>query len=237
MRGLNLSNLVDSCEGNFDIDKQDGIDRRLFLKGMGIISATLALTPHSLLAQADGEKKEWHDLVNNFIFTVADGSQATTMSAQLSQASLVRVSWNGPFHWDYAAPFIFKGSTIESQRVICGNGFQVVQLPYYDVGCPCNDYRDLNPAEMKAVIHQDEIDRFGCVLAPASQRVPFNNDHARYVRRAAANYPEINLADWEVPAERKMVGNGKAHTGFHLVHKTRTRYGKPKTQFIVSDDI
>jgi hypothetical protein len=88
------------------------------------------------------------------------------------------------------------------------------------------------------VIDPFERERFDCVLAPAGPRVPLNNDHARYVGRAAAEYEDIDLNDWYVPAERRMVGKGRARTGFHLVHKTqRTSSGKPKTEFIVSSDI
>jgi hypothetical protein len=234
---VSLSNLRVNSDENPSIENQSGVDRRLFLKGFGILSTALVLTPKSLLAQTDAEAREWHDLVNNFIFTVACGSQANAMSDQLRKSSVVRVSWNGPFHWGFAAPFIFKGATIESQTVICDNGFQLVQLPYYDQSCPCNDHSDLNAAEMKTVIHDDEMDRFKCVLTPAGQRVPFNNDHARYVARAATHYPDIDLNDWNVTAERKMAGNGRSHTGFHLAHRTRTRYGKPKTEFIISGDI
>jgi hypothetical protein len=220
-------------------DKVEGIHRRHFLKGLGIVTATLTLAPQVVLADTDAEAQEWYDLVNNFIFTVANGSQAQAMATQLSQMKIYHQTWSRTStHWAHATPFIFDGATISSQRVRCDNGFQLVKLPYYDNTCPCNDFTDLNVAEVKTVIHPNETKRWGCVMAPAGERVPFNNDHANYVERAAEKYPEINLNEWKVTAERPMVGRGRRRTGFHLTHKTkRAASGRVKTDFIISSDI
>lgn len=239
MRDLNIDNVADLSEAKFNVDDDRGINRRQVLKGLGIVTATLVLAPKSLLAQTDSEAQEWRDLVHKFIFTVSNGPQARAMESQLEQMTMYRVTRSRPsFHWAYASEFIFDGSRITSQQVICGNGFQIIELPSYDADCPCNDFRDLNRAEIATVIDPFERERFGCVLAPASPRVPLNNDHARYVGKAAAEYRDRDLNDWYVPAERQMIGNGRVRTGFHLVHRTqKTPSGKPKTDFIVSSDI
>jgi hypothetical protein len=147
MHDLNIDNVADLSKAKFHTDDDRGINRRQVLRGLGIVTATLALAPKNLFAQTDSEAQEWYDLVHDFIFTVSNGSQARAMASQLQQMTMYRVSRSGgPFHWAYASGFIFDGSRITSQRVICGNGFQLVQLPSYDADCPCNDFRDLNRA-------------------------------------------------------------------------------------------
>jgi hypothetical protein len=239
MRNLNLSNIAAPVNEASGAEDKSGIKRRQFLQTIGVAGIALALSPENLFAQSAGEAKEWRDLVTNFIFTVADDGQARVITSQLNRASIYYQSRDGsPFHDFYSAPHIFVGSTIDSQRVICGNGFQVVQLPYYDVGHPCRSVNDLNASEIFRVIDPDEIKRFGCVLTPDGSRTPLDyNDHAKYLGKAASDYG-MNINEWEVPYKRRLTGVGRAHTGYHFIHKTqRTVHGRPRTDFIVSSDI
>ena len=59
-----------------------GVLRRQFLQTIGVAGMALALSPKSLFAQAPSEAKEWRDLVNRFIFVVAEPSQAQAMTNQ-----------------------------------------------------------------------------------------------------------------------------------------------------------
>jgi hypothetical protein len=216
-----------------------GVLRRQFLQTLGVVGIAAALSPESLFAQAPSEDKEWRDLVNNFIFVVAEPSQAQAMTAQLNRTQVYYQSRQGlPLHMAHSSPYIFVGSNIDPRRVICENGFQVVQLPYYDSGCPCRGVNDMNASEIYRITDPDEIKRFGCVLVPDGPRTQLDySDHAHYVGRAASDY-QLNVNDWYVPYKRKVSGRRRSHTGYQFVHRTRRNvHGKPVTDFIVSGDI
>jgi hypothetical protein len=219
-------------------DSQGGVRRRHFLQTIGVASLALALSRKTLFAQAPSEAKEWRDLVNRFVYVIADPAQAQTMTAQLNRTPVYYQSReSAPLHTAYSSPHIFVGSTIDPRRVICENGFQVAQLPYYDKDCPCRGVNDINASEIYRVTDPDEMKRFGCVLVPDGPRTEINySDHAKF-GRAASEY-SLNVNDWYVPYKRRMTGPRRAHTGYHFVHRTkRTVHGKPVTDFIVASDI
>jgi hypothetical protein len=220
-------------------DGQGGVLRRHFLQTLGLVGVVAALSPRSLLAQVPSEEKQWRDLVNRFIYVVAEPSQARAMTTQLNRTPVEFESREGtPLHMAYSSPYVFVGSSISPRRVICENGFQVVRLPYYDRNCPCGSGNDVNATEMYRVTDPDEIKRFGCVMVPDGPRTQIDySDHAHYIGRTAEEYG-LNVNDWTVPYKRRLVGPRRAHTGYQFVHRTRRNvHGKPVTDFIVSSDI
>jgi len=236
--GLNLNAPAQNATAP-GADGQGGVLRRHFLQTLGLIGVAATLSPKSLFAQAPSEAKEWRDMVNRFIYSVADRPQANAMTAQLNRTPLYYQSREGlELHAAYSSPHIFVGSTIDPQRVICENGFQVVKLPYYDSGCPCRRVNDINASEIYRVTDPAEINRFGCVLVPDGPRSQLDySDHAHYVGETARKY-ELNVNEWYVPYKRRFAGPHRSHTGYHFVHRTRRDvHGKPVTDFIVSSDI
>jgi hypothetical protein len=211
------------------------VGRRQFLQTVGVAGAALALTPKLALAQ-HSEFARWRDTVNDFVYTVCTTERrAGVITARLRSISLKWAPEYRDFHYYHAAPLIFVDS-ISPEQVICGNGFQVNQYPFYDELCPCGSVADLNAYEIRRVINAGEIERFKCVLTPHGRRMPVEGyaDHANY-RRAAEPYP-INPDDYKPVAKRLYrKKNGRAVVGYQIADKRDLAANvKPKMDMLLS---
>jgi hypothetical protein len=100
-----------------------------------------------------------------------------------------------------------------------------------------------------AIASDYEQRRFDCVVTPTDHRRPYDekNDHvvgvydeawSHYTKESATSSAPVNRNDWTPIYTRRVTGHGKAHTGFHVIHNyKRDALGKPKTQFIIANDI
>jgi hypothetical protein len=225
---------IDSFE-----EKASLTSRRQFLKTIGIACVGLAVSSDHILAASsakpESEAMIWRDRVTGFVFTVCSDSRARVINSRLAQASIVQAPSSRGFHSLFSAPFIFVGVDIDPEKVTCGNGFEVRSFPYYDVECPCRSTNDLNAIEIRSISNAGEIERFGCVLAPASQRMPMEyQDHALY-RRLVSEY-NLNPDDFDVGYKRVFTGRGKAHLGYQITHKTkRGPTGKSLSDFLLAN--
>ncbi|MDQ3802714.1 MAG: twin-arginine translocation signal domain-containing protein [Acidobacteriota bacterium] len=193
------------------------ISRRRFLQAVGLAGVAIALSPSDSSAQSS-DMARWRDRVTGFVYTVCSDSRARAITSQLDRA---RVEWaprTRDFHYYYAAPLIFIGTTIGPEEVICGNGFEVNQFPFYDVRCPCNGISDLNAFEIRRVTNASEIRYNGCVMAPISRRIPLENaDHANY-RRTASAYG-LNPDEYTPEYKRVFRGRSRAVYGFQIAER------------------
>jgi hypothetical protein len=234
---------------NFPLNHADGdagnalqVKRRQFLQTIGIAGIALALFPKELFGQCTcAEVHLWRDTVNGLIYSVADGRQASAMVATLNNASIDWNNKNNPsFHDYYASPYLFRGAAIENESVVCGNGFQVNQLPRYDAYNPCRSNSDLNAPEIQTITDPAVIARVNCVLTPNDYRTQVNmssSDHSTSYERAAIENG-IVTSEWHPPVyRRRFRGNSKSYIGHLIYHKTEKERGYPKTKFIVSRDI
>jgi len=217
----------------------EAFGRRNFLRltGLAAVGFGFAASTKNVFAQST-EPAVWREAVARLIYTVAGCERlAEYLVSQLNQTPLYRAAVSNELHDYYSSPLVFGKPHIDPRRVICDNGFHVNRLPFYDAEFPCRDFNDLNHPEIQTVTDPGEIHRFGCVLTPDGPRTQFErSDHAHY-HELAERY-SINTSEWEVPSyKRRLRSHARAHTGYHIIHKTETRYGKPKTDFIVSKDI
>ncbi|HEY9405717.1 MAG TPA: twin-arginine translocation signal domain-containing protein [Pyrinomonadaceae bacterium] len=220
-------------------EKSPQVKRRQFLQTVGLVGVGLALAPNIVLAQ-HSDFKRWRDRVNGFVYSVCeDESRARTITSQLNSTGL---QWRGEttdFHYYYAAPIIFAGGMILSERVICNNGFEVKRYPFYDHQYPCQHVTDLNAFEIRCVTNPVEIKEYGCVMAPHGRRRSLEGyaDHANY-RRVAKTY-DIDPDQFEPEYKRVFKGNKRAVIGYQIAHKTAVgTNGKPEKGVILdSSDI
>ena len=213
--------------------------RRSFLQraAMASVGFGLVLSAKNTLAQYS-EEDVWRAIVGGLVYTIAGCQQvAAYIISRLNRSPLSRTSSAGDLHDYFRPPFVFGRPPIDPQRVICDNGFEVNRFPFYDAEYPCRNFSDLNAPEILTVTNPHEIRRFDCVLTPDGPRTQLERgDHAKY--HDLAEHYDINPREWELPSyKRRLIGHGKAHTGYHIIHKTEIRSGKPRTEFIVSKDI
>jgi hypothetical protein len=212
-------------------EKTQPLKRRQFLKtvgGAGVILAGLTLLPKNVLAgsttaepacQEPLEAGLWRDRVNGFIYDVCDNRRAREIGSLISRARVEYRPLTRNFHYYYSAPLIFVGTTISPEEVVCGNGFELNRYPFYDVQCPCGGINDLNAFEIRRVTNDKEIARFGCVLAPHTERSSITyNDHADY--RQTASLYGLNPDQFDVPYKRVFKGRGRARYGYQISDKT-----------------
>lgn len=217
-------------------EKATPFKRRQFLQTVGLAGVALALAPKVVLAE-DSDFVRWRDTVTGFIYTVCEDRRRADWI--VSQVSNARLRWASPtrdFHYYYAAPILFVGTTVSPVEVICGNGFAVDLYPFYDQQCPCGSINDLNAHEMKRVANANEIKEYKCVLTPYDRRSPLEYaDHANY-RRTASNYG-LNPDQYEPVAKRVFRGKRRAVYGFQIVEKTPSGpNGKPKKDVLLSSE-
>lgn len=201
--------------------------RRQFLQTIGLAGVGLALSSkyglaassRSVLTMSENAV-EWRDRVTGFVFSVCSASRAKAINSRIVKANMLVAPTPRDFHSFFSAPFVFDGMTIDPEKVTCGNGFELRSFPYYDVECPCRSTNDLNSIEIRSICDAGEVERFGCVLAPASQRMPMeSSDHWPY-RQLASDYG-LNPNEFKVEYKRVFTGLGKAHLGYYISHKTR----------------
>lgn len=195
------------------------LGRRLFMKTIGFVGVGLALSSKAVFAQ-NNEAGLWRDRVSGFVHTVCNSRRADSISAHIYRAGLQYTPPTNDFHYYYAAPFIFVGMTISPEEVICGNGFEVNRFPFYDERCPCGNITDLNAFEIRRVSNGKEMARYGCVLAPASNRTRLEYaDHADY-RRTASEYG-LNPDLYKPEYKRVFAGRGRAYRGYQISDRTQ----------------
>lgn len=216
-------------------EKPIHLGRRPFIKTIGLIGVGLAVSSKAVFAQSD-EAGRWRDRVSGFVYAVCNSRRADAISAQIYRAGLQYAPATSNFHYSFAAPLIFVGMTISPEEVICGNGFEVNRFPFYDVRCPCGNITDLNAHEIKRVTNGKEMAQYGCVLAPASNRVPLEYaDHADY-RRTVAEYG-LNPDQYKPEYKRVFTGHGRAYRGYQIADKTQVGpNNKPLRDVLLSSD-
>jgi hypothetical protein len=188
------------------------------LQTLGLVGVGLALSPKGLFAQPS-DVGVWRDRVTGFVYTVCNDRRAQAINEQLFRARLEYAPSATDFHSYYSAPYVFVGTTIDPEEVICGNGFEVNRFPFYDVACPCRGVNDLNGHEIRRITNSKEMEYYGCVLAPSSRRMAVEaRDHADYLR--TISYYPYDPADFNVAYKRTFTGRGRSYIGYHVVHKT-----------------
>jgi hypothetical protein len=244
MRNLHL-NTIDHSLNNQLSGQRGGVLRRQFLKTVGMVGVGLTLWPKDTLAIAPSEADDWIQTVLILICAIFDCRKAEELRSLLYAMGVHDAPAATTFHERYRVPYLFGRPGIDPVHAICQNGFQITGYPYYDAEFPCRNFSDLNHAEIMAIASPHEIQRFDCVLTATGSREPLEaNDHAVYqellshYKESENSYSSLSPRDWTPIYKRKVSGHGKAHTGFHIIHNTKTnRFGKPKSQFIVAKDI
>jgi hypothetical protein len=218
-----------------DPEKSLHVQRRQFMKAVGLIGVSLALFPEDVFAQ-DSEAGLWRDRVTGFVETVCSDRRATSINSLLYAANIYRAPRTTDFHYYYSAPFIFVGTIISPEEVICGNGFEVNRFPFYDVRCPCAGITDLNAFEIRRITNKNDIKQYGCVLAPHSTRMPLAYaDHADY-RRTASVYG-LDPDKYQPDYKRVFKGKGRAYRGYQITDKTQVgSNGKPIRDILLSSE-
>ncbi len=225
----------------FEPEKILSIKRRQFLKTLGLISVGLTLPTEDGFAQ-DTEASSWLHLVTRLVYTVCgnDNEKARAINSQLYRANIMPAPGPTNFHTQFSARYIFTGTRISPERVLCGNGFEVNLFPLYSVEYPCGDACDLNSFEIGSLTHVAEIHKFGCVLAPTGPRTTMGySDQADY-RRTAAAYG-LNPNSSIVNYKRIVSGRGKTRNIFGVTKADKNgkpvvgANGKPLRDVFISD--
>jgi hypothetical protein len=235
MRELLLDDSFSQPSYSPEPEKPLEFGRRPFIKTVGLFGVSLALWSKAVFAQ-DNEAGRWRDRVSGFVYTVCNSRRAEALSTQIYRAGVQYTPATNDFHYSFAAPFVFVGMTISPEEVICGNGFEVNRLPFYDVRCPCGNITDLNAFEIRRVTNGKEMARYGCVLAPASNRTQLQYaDHADY-RRTAAEYG-LNPDQYRPEYKRVFVGHGKGYRGYQVADRTQVgTNSKPMRDVLLSSE-
>lgn len=211
------------------------VNRRKFLQAMGVVGVGLALSPMGASAKAVNAGV-WRDRVTGFVYTVCSERRAEAINSRLFSATLEYAPPPRSFHSFFGAPFVFVNTAIPPEEVICGNGFQVMQFPLYDVECPCGGLSDLNSHEIRRITNSKEMAYYKCVLAPVSQRRrPDAADHADY-QQTLRYYP---YSPNEVSLEyvRDFAGHGNQYPGYYVTHNTQKGPdGKPMGDILMGTD-
>lgn len=195
------------------------VQRRQFLQTLGLAGVAITLSPKILVAR-DNMVARWRDRVTKFVYTICDDRRAQAITARLDRATIYSASHPNGFHYYWAAPLVFVGTTIDPEEVICGNGFEVNRLPFYDLRCPCGGITDLNAFEIRRVSNAREINDYGCVLAPVGSREGLQYaDHADY-RQTLSRYG-YDPGQFTVDYKRVYKGKGRAYRGYQITHKTQ----------------
>jgi hypothetical protein len=218
---------------SYEPEKALHVKRRQFLQTVGIVSVGLALAPKIVLAQ-DSDFARWRDTVNGFVYTVCNDRRAQGITSRIDGLRLVRRAVTRDFHYFYSAALIFVGAT-SPEEVMCGNGFEVNQFPFYDARCPCGSITDLNAFEIRRVSNSREIQKYNCVLTPHGRRTSLEYaDHANY-RRTASSYG-LNPDQYVPEAKRVFRGRGRAVYGFQVADKAdlENNVSKPKRDVLLS---
>jgi hypothetical protein len=218
-----------------DPEKTIQVGRRQFLQTAGLVGVALALSPKDVFAQ-DSEAGRWRDRVTGFVDTICNTGRARAINSQIYSANIYLAPRAADFHYYYSAPFIFVGTTVDPEEVICGNGFQVNRFPFYDVRCPCGGITDLNAFEIRRISNDKERERYGCVLAPYSTRTSLEyGDHADY-RQTAQDYG-LNPDQFQPEYKRVFKGKGRAYRGYQIAHKSQVGpNGKPVRDILLSSE-
>lgn len=211
------------------------VQRRQFLQTIGLAGLAITLSPKTLVAR-DNAAARWRDRVTGFVYTICSERRAQAITTVLDRATIDTASHPDVFHYYWAAPFVFVGSTVDPEEVICGNGFEVKRLPFYDLRCPCGGITDLNAFEIRRVSNAREINYYGCVLAPYGSRGGLEHaDHADY-RRTLRNYG-YDPGQFTVDYKRVYKGKGRAFRGYQITHKTEVgSNGLPKKDMLLSSE-
>jgi hypothetical protein len=233
-----------------DRGQTGGTTRRDFVKVLGIATLGLAVSPKDLFALAQYSDVDlWFSSMIQLMGAVFPcPEQLGELISLLQRTKIYYAPSATTFHAQYSAPFIFGKPGVEPVLVVCDNGFEITGFTYYDAQLPTRNISDLNHSEMMAVSSEREQQRFNCVLTADGERRQMEaNDHAWYDAYAEtiSHYKDSPTAlkhyepkDWTPIYRRRVSGHGKAHTGFHVIHKRETdQRGKPRTQFVVSSDI
>jgi hypothetical protein len=241
-----LSDVLSPSAPSFGTGKSRPVMRRQFLKTVGVAGVALAGLALSskygfawtrsagLACQEPPEAGAWRDRVTGFVYSVCDNGRAREMESLISSARVAYRPNTNNFHYYFSAPLIFVDTSIDPEEVICGNGFALNRYPFYDVRCPCGGINDLNAFEIRRVTNSKEIDRFGCILAPHSERTPVEySDHADY-RQTVSDY-SLNPDQFDAPYKRVFKGRGRARYGYQISHKTQVgTNNKPLVDVLLS---
>jgi hypothetical protein len=232
--------MFDSKSSDSEVFEEESsqTSRRDFIKRIGIAGIVLAISSRvSLLASVGHEFDElelWRHRVTGFVFTICETKNAKAIISNLERASISLAPASTNFHDSFSAPYVFGEPKINPEEVICGNGFEVNRYPFYDVKCPCRNVNDLNAFEIVRITDAAEIERYGCVLAPASARTAMGYSDYREFSVTAPEY-ELDATEFKVLYKRLFTGKGKSYMGFHIAHKTKVgRTGKPLKDLLLS---
>jgi hypothetical protein len=217
--------------------------RRQFFKSLGVVGAALALSPKLALADPIAvEGEAYRNCVMGFVDVIcqSNSEHARWINEIISIARVSYSPRNDNLHYTYASPHIFVDTLINREEVICRNGFMVERFPYYGVDCSCPALQDLNVPEMLQVTNDAERKRFGCVLAPKGERLPYSeeSDHTDYQRTINMSYYPHNPSEWKPVYKRKMTKkDGTSFNAYGLLNKSSTPGHRIGSMVISSYDI
>lgn len=212
------------------------ISRRFFFFGMAAATAVLATAkPQSVLASTDYGAEEWKRTVKTLVSCIC--VQPQRIIQVVSNASHSYASYGNTFHERFS-PFYALYFQVSPERTITDRYFEFDRFPFYDSKNPCRRTKDLNSIEILTLTSQSEVDWYGGVMSPCSERRVADSTELDDFRRTAHVY-KTDHRDWNHVYTRN-VTNGKKSYLAHAAssRSTTTASGEPtKTLFVSPYDV
>ena len=210
------------------------IERRSFMKSLFVAGVTVTLYPSISLADSY-ESETWKGHISDLVKAICPPSTANWMCSAITQSRVAQAPSPADFHSYFSAPLILVDARISPAQVVCSRFFEIDRFPFFDTQNPCKRIKDLNAHEIRRISYNQEIERFGCVVSPCSERFkPEKDDYPAFYRTVAAYNGDPN--DFELNYKRSF-NHGRPSWGYGVTKKGSTgANGKPLKDLLLSSE-
>jgi hypothetical protein len=199
---------------------QQFISRRLVLKGLGVLTAVCAFRPQLLLADQFSGLYGWRQLLGEFVTQVCPAPTASRFQSLILNAQAYSAPVATDFHHYYSQPIILDLRISPQLTVNGGRYFEFDRYPFYDSNQPCRRTKDVNDIELRRFLNAGEVEFYGGVVSPCSERRLATQCDLNDFQRTAQYY-RTDPAGWE-PLYVRNVTDGRRS---YLAHAAKPRVG------------
>jgi hypothetical protein len=218
------------------------ISRRTLVKGLGILTIASVLEPGKLFAapRYNREVEAWIASVKDLASSICDNSVAEQVHELLSNADAYVTPATNDFHQSFSAPFfldlrIAPVATSSGQRF-----FEFDQYPFYDSHRPCRRTKDVNEIELRRFLDRGEIEFYGGVVSPCSERRQLTSQCEREDFTRTAEYYDADPDEFEHLYTRNVTDGNKSYLAHaakpRAVRSTPTQRRRALKQVFLSPD-
>lgn len=224
-------------------DSTSTLERRRFLgiAAVGILGVVVAkqIPTMAKLAPATAmpyEADAWKSTINSFITNVCPAPVADRACNIVRGCEVVSASSPTDFHTYFSAPVVLVGGSVNPISAGCTQFFELDRFPFYDRSNPPQRIKDLNAFEIRRVIYSTEVQYFGCVMSPCSERFSPNDRQKAIFQQTAWERYNTDPRDLDLKYVRYFNNGRRPHYGFGVASKSESgRFGKSKSDLLLSD--